>query len=194
MTPNQDQYSTARLADRAQIQDLLCRWSRAIDRLDYDAIRDVFHPDAIDRHGAFEGPVDGLIEWIRDRHANIPFSMHMLGNMLIEFADDDTAIVETYTITIQRYPREGRASLEALIGSVPPSDAPATDLFVAARYVDKVTRRGGTWRIETRDVVFDSSTIVDSALLEPFGFPGLERGVRASTDTIFRARSAAGLR
>jgi hypothetical protein len=93
MATKSDQYSPERLSDRAQIQDLLLRWCRAVDRLDLEAIRGVFHPDAIDHHGAYTGGVDGLIEWIRNRHLTIPFSMHLLGNMLIEFSDSDNAVV-----------------------------------------------------------------------------------------------------
>ena len=185
-------YSPERLADRAQIQDLLFRWSRAIDRLDLDAIPDLFHPDAIDNHGAFTGDGPALVQWIRERHAKIPFSMHMLGNMLIEFADADNAMVETYTTTIQRYPASGRASLVALVGEVPPTDAAATDLIIAARYVDHVSRKDGVWRIQTRHVIFDSSVLVDAAHENAFALPALERGRRDSEDRVFEMRRMLG--
>ena len=71
MSPK-DAYSPERVADRLQIQDLIYRWCRSIDRLDFDAMRSVFHPDATDTHGAYDGGVDGLIEWIRERHRTIP--------------------------------------------------------------------------------------------------------------------------
>jgi len=193
MTAKDAPYSPQRLADRAEIQDLLCRWSRAIDRLDFDAIRDIFHPDAVDNHGPYNGGVDGLIEWIRNRHSKIPFSKHLLGNMLIEFADADNAVVETYTITMQRYPAESRSSLEALVGEVRKTSAPATDLFVAARYVDHISRRDSAWRIQTRHVIFDSSVIVDAASAEPFALPALERGSRSINDRIFAMRAALGI-
>ncbi len=187
--PLENPYSIERLADRAAIQDLLCRWSRAIDRLDYDAIRDVFHSDAIDNHGAYNGSIDGLIDWIRNRHSKIPFSMHLLGNILIEFTDTNDAVVETYTIAVQRYPADGRSSLEALVGPVPATSAEATDLYISARYIDHVRRRDGAWRIQTRHVIFDSSTIVDAASAEPFALPGLERGMRSKSDRVFVMRS-----
>ena len=103
---NQSDYSVERLADRMQIQDCMYRWCRGVDRLDFESIRSAFHDDAIDRHGVYEGGVDGLVEWIRERHRAIPFSMHLVANMLIEFADRDTAIAETYCLAVQRYPSE----------------------------------------------------------------------------------------
>lgn len=186
-------YTPQRLADRAEIQDLLMRWSRAIDRLDIEAIRNVFHPDAIDNHGAYNGGIDGLTDWVAQRHARIPFSMHLLGNMMIEFSDDDNAVVETYTITMQRYPLDSRESLVALVGEVPPTSAEATDLVIAARYVDHVSRRNGAWKIATRHVIFDSSMLVDAANKKPFALPQLELGQRSSEDRIFAMRRALGL-
>ena len=111
-----NQYSVERIADRMAIQDVMYKWCRAIDRLDFDGIRAVFHADAIDSHGAYVGGVEGLIEWIRERHKPIPFSSHQISNMLIEFATPDLALVETYVRTLQRYPAEAKASLAQLSG------------------------------------------------------------------------------
>ncbi|NUO73951.1 MAG: nuclear transport factor 2 family protein [Frateuria sp.] len=76
-----DDYSPERIADRMQIQDCIYRWCRAVDRLDYEGMRASFHPDAVDKHGAFDGDINGLVEWIRARHAAIPFSMHALDQL-----------------------------------------------------------------------------------------------------------------
>lgn len=73
-----DAYSIERIADRMQIQDAMYRWCRAVDRVDFDGMRAVFHPDATDTHGICEGGVEGLIDWIRDRHQTVPFSTHQI--------------------------------------------------------------------------------------------------------------------
>jgi hypothetical protein len=39
-------------ADRAAIENVLGLYCRAIDRLDVELLRSVYHPDAIDDHGA----------------------------------------------------------------------------------------------------------------------------------------------
>lgn len=54
-------YSPERIADRMQIQDCMYRWCRSVDRLDFDLMKTVFHPDATDAHGAYDGGVDGLM-------------------------------------------------------------------------------------------------------------------------------------
>jgi len=193
MSRNEDPYSPERLADRAAIQDVMYRWCRAIDRLDYDSIRDVFHPDAIDYHGAYEGDVDGLIEWIRGRHQPIPFSMHLVSNMLIEFTSLDDAIAETYCLAMQRYPAHGRAALTGLVGDMPANDAWASDMVAPCRYVDHFKRLNGVWRIQTRQVAFDSVMLLDAPGTGPLESERLELGRRDQHDVVFRTRARVGL-
>ncbi|MGF6903596.1 nuclear transport factor 2 family protein [Paraburkholderia sp. GAS348] len=186
-------YSVERLADRAAIQDVVFRWCRGIDRLDFDAIRAVFHPDAVDNHGAYVGGVNGLIEWIRERHRTIPFSMHRLGNMLIEFCGPDEALVETYCLAIQRYPANARASLVALAGDLGTNGSGEADLLIACRYIDRITRRSGAWRIQERTVVFDSTMLIDAPISGSAGLAQWETGRRDRSDALYRQLSAAGL-
>lgn len=196
MTTAQD-YSIERLADRAQIQDVMLRWCRAIDRLDYEGIRSVFHPDAIDVHGIYNGGVDGLIEWIRGRHKTIPSSMHNVTNMLIEFAGADTALAETYCFAIQRYPADGGPSLAAPAGAQAGKNAgkkaAAIDLMGCARYVDRFERREGEWRIAHRTVVFDSWIMHEVSEDTPKMGADWTVGRRDRRDPVYLARAALGL-
>ena len=75
----------ARLEDRFQIEQTIRRWARAVDRRDWALVREVFHSDAIDDHGMYKGSIDGLIEGLEVRHQCITMSMHVLGNIFIEF-------------------------------------------------------------------------------------------------------------
>lgn len=193
MPGNQD-YSPERMVDRAQIQDVMYRWCRAIDRQDFDAIRAVFHSDAIDSHGIYSGGIDGLIDWIRERHRTIPMSMHMIGNMLIEFADLDTAIVETYNMTVQRYPAEASASFAQLAGGVAGSGGGASDLIACCRYVDRFERRNGEWRVAERTVVFDSTMMFPVAAGAPKMSETWTQGKRGNhADFLYQVRAAAGI-
>lgn len=182
-----------RLADRAQIQDALYRWCRAVDRLDYEAIRGVFHPDAVDSHGMFEGGVDGLIGWLRERHRTMPFAMHSISNMLIEFAGRDLALVETYCLVVQRHSAEGAASLAAIAGKEASHGRPV-DVLACARYVDRFERREGEWRIAHRKVVWDYVTMnqVPESAAELSG--DWTVGRRDAGDYIYRARNEIGLK
>ena len=137
---------------RADIIDALHRWCRSIDRLDYQGMRDSFHPGAVDEHGAYNGDIDGLIAWIKDRHHGIPFSSHSVSNVIVDFVSEDIALVESYGRTIQRYPAASRGSLEGLCG--PLDLAPgAVDLMTASRYVDRFEQRSGAWKIAHRKLL-----------------------------------------
>lgn len=190
----QDDYSPGRIADRLQIQDCMYRWCRAVDRLDFSGIRDVFHPDAVDLHGAFNGPVDGLVAWIRERHAGIPFSMHAVSNILIEFAGPDLALVETYVRTTQRYPAEARAALDQLAGGKAGAAGGGMDLMTCSRYVDRFERRADRrWKIAKRTLVADWKQFVPVPADMPQPPASQETGRRSQEDLVFRERRALGL-
>ena len=186
-------YSPERIADRMQIQDCIHRWCRAVDRLDYEGMRASFHPDAVDRHGAFDGDIDGLVEWIRARHAAIPFSMHAVSNMLIEFAGPDRALVETYVRTTQRYPAEARQALDQLAGGRAGSGDGAMDLLTCSRYVDRFERRKGEWKIALRTLVADWKQFVAVPQDQPKPPASQEVGRRNDDDFIYRERRALGI-
>lgn len=186
-------YSPERLSDRMQIQDVMNRWCRAVDRLDFDAIRSIFHPDAIDRHGPFNGDVEGLIEWIRKRHAKIPFSSHQISNILIEFADQDVALVETYVRTIQRYPADAKENLAQLSGGAAGTEGHGADLFTSSRYIDKFERRNGEWRIAQRNLIQDWKQIVDVPKDAPVPHESWLTGRRDEGDPLFLLRAELGL-
>ncbi|MGI4816194.1 MAG: nuclear transport factor 2 family protein [Janthinobacterium lividum] len=188
----QDQYTPERLADRAQIQDVMYRWCRSVDRLDLVEMRKVFHPDATDAHGIFNGGVDDLITWISARHKPIPFSMHSISNMLIEFASPDAALVETYVRTVQRYPAEASAALSQLASGQegPPT---ARDLLTCSRYVDRFERRNGEWRISRRTLVQDWKQVVDVPTNAPQAVGQPVVGRRDQQDKVFQERKELGI-
>ena len=186
-------YSPGRLADRAEITDVMYRWCRAADRRDWDEIRRVFHPDAIDNHGPFIGGVEELVAWMADRHRTITFSMHLVSNILIEFATTDSALVETYIFATLRYSAEGKAALAVFAGEAASASNEATDSFAWARYIDRFERRNGAWRIARRTVAFDSSLMADVPANAPAFDPDWAVGRRDKDDPIYRERSAMGI-
>jgi hypothetical protein len=189
----QHAFSPERIADRMMIEDLMHRWCRSVDRLDFDLMRSVFHPDATDDHGAFKGDVEGLVSWIRERHRTITFSAHRLSNMLIEFTGPDQALVETYAEVIQRYPADGKAALAQLSGGQQGGSGTAAVLNSYVRYVDTFERRKGEWRIATRIVVQDWKEIRDLPLDEWKPTPGWPAGRRDQDDPLYVARFRFGL-
>ena len=184
------QYSPERVADRMQIQDVMYRWCRAIDRLDYDGIRDVFHPDAIDTHGIYNGDIEGLIAWARERHRAIPFSMHQVSNMLIEFATPDVAMSEAYLRTIQRYPLEAASALKQLANGYEPEGP--SDLWTCSRYIDRFERRKGEWKIARRVLAQEWKLVTPVPSPSPAHVPGSVVGRRDADDPVYALRKEWG--
>jgi hypothetical protein len=95
------QYSPRRIADRLEIVDRLYQFAHRVDRKDWDLVREVYHSNGGDHHGTFNGSAIEFGEFTRKRHENVLSSMHHLTNVLSEFIDDDTALVESYLIAWQ---------------------------------------------------------------------------------------------
>ncbi len=136
------------LHDRVLIQDVMMRYARAVDRNDWAALRAAYHADAYDDHGEFKGSVDDLITYLQNLLGGSPGGMHMLGNCLIEFVDDDSALVETYFVS-QRLREAGPGDADC-----GPEDAICR--LGWGRYADRFERRAGEWRIARRQVVMDA--------------------------------------
>ena len=174
-----------RLIDREEIRDLVLRYARGVDRWDWDAVRALYHGDAIDDHMEYKGGVDGFIEYATELCGLTANNMHFLGNCLIEFADTDVAIVETYFVSeFSRKPVAQNAN-----GEVDTRQPQQGSVF--GRYVDRIERRGGPWLIAHRIVVRELSRIHEgdiSPLNQEWTQP-----VRDPDDPIFRLRAEAGL-
>lgn len=141
-----NQFGPERIADRLEIEDTIARWCRAVDRLGLAGIRDVFHEDATDNHGRLFD-VEGLVAWVKERHKTISVSMHRLSNVIIEFADDDVALVESYVNVWQVYPPGAQAALAQLTGLQDEGAPGGKCLLAPGRYIDRVERRVGRWKI-----------------------------------------------
>ena len=184
----------ARLEDRFRIEQVMRRWARGVDRRDWPLVKTVFHPGAIDDHGMYKGGIDGLVEWLDGRHQWITKSMHVLGNMTIDFAGPDLALCESYVVAYQQYdasPGADPSHIKAALGpGVEPSDLPI-DVVMPARYVDEVTRRDGVWRIRDRVTVFEGRYFLaaDDVALDP----AWTVARRDSDDPLYVARRRLGI-
>lgn len=155
----------ARLVDKDAIRDVLARYARGVDRCDWDMVRSAYHDDAHDNHGGYQGGVTGLIEWIRRRHIHIEQSMHMLGNCLIDFHSPTHAIAETYCASYQRYGEAARETIRLWIGDVELASDEYVYAAMTCRYVDRMEKRDGIWRIAGRVVIFEDVKAVKATSL-----------------------------
>lgn len=86
------------IADRLEIEALLTRYAKAVDRKDWALYLTVFTPDAsIDYSsagGAVSGPAE-MTEWLDAALGQFPATQHLVSNIDIEFsADHERARVE----------------------------------------------------------------------------------------------------
>lgn len=84
------------IADRLEIDALLTRYAKAVDRRDWDLYRTVFTPDARIDYTSAGGPATGVDEmcaWLDDALSQFPATQHLVSNVDIA-VDGDTATVE----------------------------------------------------------------------------------------------------
>lgn len=174
-----------RLIDKDDIRDLMARYARAVDRMDMELLREVYHPDAYDDHGDYEGDVDGLVDFVVERVGGAPQVMHFLGQSHVEFAAADVAVVETYFMTAHTLGPAAQAAYGVAGGDG------SVQLSMFGRYVDRVERREGPWRIARRETVFEATRVVTGAV--PPIKPDWVHHRRDHDDPIFLCRREAGL-
>ncbi len=129
------------LWDRDQILQCLHRYARGVDRFDRDLILSAFHPDALDEHGKFVGTPEEFCDWALDMHQNAQLShQHCLLNHTCDL-DGDTAHAETYFM----FTAMNRKGKPLTIGG--------------GRYIDRLEKRDGAWRIAARVTLRDWSNL-----------------------------------
>jgi hypothetical protein len=128
------------LADRLAIMDVLNRYARGIDRCDLEVLREVWWPEAVADYGTGEINALAWSEGVVPALGAMRRTQHFLGNMLIDI-DGETAMAETYC----------RAWHEV--------DSPAgpQEMEVGGRYLDRLEKRAGDWRLLHRRYVLDWS-------------------------------------
>jgi len=138
-----------RLLDRQDIVDCLTRFSRGMDRFDREVFLSAFHRDAVIAAGVYVGGPDALYDWASALHRQGQVATHHnLLNLTCEI-DGDTAHAETYYLFVGRNRDE-------------------TNWIAGGRYLDRLEKRNGEWRIAFRNNAIEWSGVVPTMPL-PFG-------------------------
>lgn len=163
------------LSDRAEIHDVLMRYSRGLDRIDMDLVREAFHDDAwVDfPEDVYVGPADGFCDFLSKEMPSFVRTRHSLGNVLIEL-DGDVAYVETYLTAYHE-----ATSYHKWNGAF---------VTLWARYVDRFEKRDHTWRIARRTLLIDWMR-KDENPNGWFKLPDSQLGQRNGTDPALRRKS-----
>jgi len=129
--------SLQEISDRLEIQDLLARYSFAIDERDWDALDRVFTADAwVDytAAGGVKGSYPEIKAWLPEALARFPMFQHMVATTRLEIAGD-TARSRTILFNPMTY----RAA-----------DGQDTVFFIGLWYRDRFARTADGWRIVER--------------------------------------------
>jgi hypothetical protein len=165
MTADADSDALARdvryLMDRTEILDCISRHARGCDRHDIDLITSTYHPDGVDEHGHAVNPGPDYGAWANATHAETSrVHTHNITTHTCEI-DGDTAHAESYVIVV-------------LVG---PDSTSAQ--FITGRYIDRLQRRDGQWRIVVRRSTVEGMFLADARVLQSSFF--IEKGYLVGT-------------
>lgn len=143
-------------ADRAAIEDVLGSYCRAIDRLDLDLLKSVYHADGVDDHGAMclnaHEFADKIVVALKDV---CEYSMHTITQSVIDIRGD-RAMSESYYIGYHVI-SAGVESVSKFFGPTyldAQQKAGTLDrghvYMCGGRYIDVLHKRDGAWRIWRR--------------------------------------------
>jgi 3-phenylpropionate/cinnamic acid dioxygenase small subunit len=129
--------SPRELSDRIQIQDLLVRYTRAIDGKDWALLDTCFLPDAkVDytATGGIAGSYPEVRAWLAKALAPFPITVHYVTNSQVEL-DGDRARARTLVLNPMFFANP---------------DGSLHDFTVGATYVDELVWTDDGWRIAKR--------------------------------------------
>lgn len=130
-----------RLLDQQEILECLTRFSRGMDRFDREIYLSAFHDDAEMAAGPFVGSAAECWDWAMPMHkAGQIATHHSLLNVTYDIAGD-TAHTETYYMFVAR-------------------NRDNSNWVAGGRYVDRLERRGGEWKIALRTNLIEWSGIL----------------------------------
>ena len=126
------------LVDKQALQELVLRYSRLVDRKDFDRLAALYHPDGRQDHGAmFAGTAADFVAWLKRSMVDIE-TQHLVANSLF-VVDGDTARGEIYTVNFHHFPNTGM------------------NYVAGGRYLDRYVRHHGQWLFLSRTRVIDWS-------------------------------------
>lgn len=149
------------------VAPLVYAYARALDRLDPEALRGVFHADArIDMGAIYAGGVDGFVAVAMGFMAGFAATRHDVANIFTADDGPDAVLAEAYVTAWHRI------------------DAPGgtRTLTVLGRYLVRTERRDGAWRIARQTELIDwgEERAADAAWFDADG--PLIKGRRDRTD------------
>jgi hypothetical protein len=163
------------LADRAAILDCVAAHARGCDRHDVELLTGTYLDDGVDVHGATVNAGPEYAAWANAVHgATSQNHLHNITTHSCEI-DGEHAHAESYV----------------MVTLLSPDTTTAT--VMCGRYVDRLERRNGRWRIAVRHATVELAYTADARLLqsEYFVARGYEQGTRDRADLSYQRPLAA---
>lgn len=158
------------LRDRLEIQDCIARHARGHDRHDAELITSTYHEDGIDEHGHAINVGSQYAEWANAIHAaGSQLHLHNITTHLCEI-EGDTAHCESYVL-VGLLNHDGK-----------------TARLINGRYIDRLERRNGAWKIALRRTTVDLLLLGDASILQSpiFIEQGYTKGMRDRSDVSYQ--------
>lgn len=147
------------LWDKQEIADVLgARYGRGLDWLDEAALKECFHPDAHVDYGFFIGNAHDWCTMVMPIEAQSLHRFHYVFNILIE-VNGDAAEAESNSLAGGRSP-DGKGGFN--------------QSFFGSRYLDRLEKRDGVWRISERRTLLEFAQQMPSSGGPDGGLKGLE--------------------
>ena len=132
--------------DRQEIEQLMYRHARSLDRMDAELMKLTYWPEAVEE---LQDTITGQFQWNDNAWKFVPAAMegfknltgtqHRISNVLIEL-DGDKATAETYVMAFNLFNDENGVPQENIVGG---------------RHHFKLKKRNDEWKIMHRSSIFD---------------------------------------
>jgi len=152
------------LKDRIEILDCVAKQARGHDRHDAELMTRAYHDDGVDEHGPAvnRGPAYG--EWANQIHAAAFLDhLHNITTHTCEI-DGDVAHCESYVIGTMRARDDETIAL------------------MGGRYLDRLERRDGVWKIALRRCTIEFAFPADASMMHSGAFKGFIKGTWDKSD------------
>jgi len=156
----------AYLMYRQAIIDCIAAHARGHDRHDSEILTSTYHDDGVDEHGTTVNRGPEYAAWANTQHAaSSQTHLHHVTTHSCEI-DGESAHAESYVMVTMLSPDGGTA------------------IVMCGRYVDRLERRDGAWRIAVRRSTVEVAFTADASLVtsEFFKDLGYVKGTRDRTD------------
>jgi len=154
------------LKDRTDILDCVATHARGCDRHDLELLSSTYHDDGVDEHGTTLNRGPDYAAWANAVHAATSENhWHTITTHTVEI-DGDIAHAESYVRVAMLSPDRATATL------------------LNGRYLDRLERRDGTWKIAVRRSTLELLLTADASMLQSryFTDQGYIKGTRERAD------------